>query len=88
MLTKAMCADWAQFNIQVNAVGPGYFITEMTQVLADNVKFDTWVKDRTPSRRWGHPAELAGATIFFCSDAASFINGQMLYVDGGMISVL
>jgi len=57
-------------------------------VLADNVKFDTWVKDRTPSRRWGQPAELAGATIFFCSEASSFINGQMLYVDGGMISVL
>ena len=50
MLTKAMCADWAQFNIQVNAVGPGYFITEMTQVLADNPAFDAWVKDRTPSR--------------------------------------
>jgi len=88
MLTKAMCADWGQFNIQVNAVGPGYFITEMTQVLADNLKFDTWVKDRTPSRRWGHPAELAGATVFFCSEASSFINGQIIYVDGGMISVL
>ena len=88
MLTKAMCADWGQFNIQVNAVGPGYFITEMTQVLADDPKFDAWVKDRTPSRRWGHPAELAGATVFFCSEASSFINGQIIYVDGGMISVL
>ncbi|MGA7213572.1 MAG: SDR family oxidoreductase [Terrimicrobiaceae bacterium] len=88
MLTKAMCADWAQFNIQVNAVGPGYFITEMTQVLADNPEFDAWVKDRTPSKRWGYPAELAGATVFFCSEASSFINGQIIYVDGGMISVL
>jgi gluconate 5-dehydrogenase len=88
MLTKAMCADWAEFNIQVNAVGPGYFITKMTQVLADDPKFDAWVKDRTPSRRWGNPAELAGAVIFFCSEASSFINGQIIYVDGGMISVL
>jgi gluconate 5-dehydrogenase len=88
MLTKAMCADWAQFNIQVNAVGPGYFITEMTQVLADNPAFDAWVKDRTPSRRWGQPAELAGATVFFCSEASSFINGQIVYVDGGMLAVL
>ena len=88
MLTKAMCADWAQFNIQINAVGPGYFITEMTQVLADHPAFDAWVKDRTPSRRWGYPAELAGAAVFFCSEASSFINGQILYVDGGMMSVL
>jgi gluconate 5-dehydrogenase len=71
MLTKAMCADWAQFKIQINAVGPGYFITEMTQVLADNPVFDAWVKDRTPSRRWGYPAELAGAAVFFCSEASS-----------------
>jgi gluconate 5-dehydrogenase len=88
MLTKAMCADWAPFNIQVNAVGPGYFITEMTQVLANDEKFDAWVRDRTPARRWGLPAELVGATVFFCSDASSFVNGQIIYVDGGMISVL
>lgn len=88
MLTKAMCADWAPFNIQINGVGPGYFITEMTQALANNPEFDSWVKDRTPARRWGTPAELAGATVFFCSEASSFVNGQILYVDGGMISVL
>jgi gluconate 5-dehydrogenase len=88
MLTKVMCADWAQFNIQINAIGPGYFITEMTQVLADNPEFDAWVKQRTPARRWGLPAELVGAAVFLSSDASSFVNGQILYVDGGMTSAL
>ena len=88
MLTKMMCADWAQFNIQINSIGPGYFITEMTQVLADNPEFDAWVKQRTPAKRWGVPAELVGAAVFLSSDASSFVNGQMLYVDGGMTAVL
>jgi gluconate 5-dehydrogenase len=88
MLTKMMCADWAQFNIQINSIGPGYFITEMTQVLADNPEFDAWVKQRTPAKRWGAPAELVGAAVFLSSDASSFVNGQMLYVDGGMTAVL
>jgi gluconate 5-dehydrogenase len=88
MLTKAMCADWAQYNIQINAIGPGYFITEMTQVLADNPEFDAWVKNRTPARRWGRPEELVGSAVFFSSSASDFINGQILYIDGGMISVL
>jgi gluconate 5-dehydrogenase len=88
MLTKVMCADWAQFNIQINAIGPGYFITEMTQVLADNPEFDAWVKQRTPAKRWGSPAELVGAAVFLSSDASSFVNGQILYVDGGMTAVI
>jgi gluconate 5-dehydrogenase len=88
MLTKAMCADWAQYNIQINAIGPGYFITEMTQVLADNAEFDAWVKNRTPARRWGDPAELIGPAVLFSSVASDFINGQMVYVDGGMSAVL
>ena len=88
MLTKVMCADWAQFNIQINAIGPGYFITEMTQVLADNPEFDAWVKQRTPAKRWGVPPELVGAAVFLSSDASSFVNGQILYVDGGMTAVL
>ncbi len=88
MLTKAMCADWAQYNIQINAIGPGYFITEMTQVLADNPEFDGWVKARTPARRWGIPEELVGSAVFLSSAASDFVNGQILYVDGGMISVL
>jgi gluconate 5-dehydrogenase len=88
MLTKVMCADWAQFNIQINAIGPGYFMTEMTQVLADNPEFDAWVKQRTPAKRWGNPAELVGAAVFLSSDASSFVNGQILYVDGGMTAAL
>jgi gluconate 5-dehydrogenase len=88
MLTKAMCADWAQYNLQINAIGPGYFITEMTQVLADNPEFDAWVKNRTPARRWGRPEELVGSAVFFSSTASDFVNGQILYIDGGMVSVL
>jgi gluconate 5-dehydrogenase len=88
MLTKVMCADWAQFNIQINAIGPGYFITEMTQVLADSPEFDAWVKQRTPAKRWGLPAELVGAAVFLSSDASSFVNGQILYIDGGMTAAL
>ena len=88
MLTKAMCADWAQYNIQINSIGPGYFITEMTQVLADNPQFDAWVKGRTPAQRWGKPEELVGSAVFLSSAASDFVNGQMVYVDGGMISVL
>jgi gluconate 5-dehydrogenase len=88
MLTKAMCADWAQHNIQINAIGPGYFITEMTQVLADNTEFNGWVINRTPARRWGDPSELVGAVVLFSSEASDFINGQIVYIDGGMSAVL
>ncbi len=88
MLTKAMCADWAAQNIQVNAIGPGYILTEMTQVLADDAPFDAWVRARTPARRWGRPEELVGAAVFLSSAASDFINGQLIYVDGGMLSVL
>ncbi len=88
MLTKAMCADWARYNIQVNAIGPGYFVTDMTRSLAENPEFDTWVRNRTPAGRWGTPSELLGAAIFLSSQASSFLNGQILIVDGGMSSVL
>ncbi len=88
MLTKAMCADWAQHNLQINAIGPGYFASEMTKPLVENQEFNAWVVGRTPARRWGQPEELIGAAVFLSSDASSFVNGQILYVDGGMISVL
>jgi gluconate 5-dehydrogenase len=88
MLTKAMCADWSRHNIQVNAIGPGYFITEMTRPLADNPTFDGWVKSRTPAGRWGDPSELVGVAIFLSAASSSFIDGQIIYVDGGMSSVL
>ncbi len=88
MLTKAMCADWAQHNLQINAIGPGYFATEMTKPLVENLEFNAWVIGRTPARRWGNPQELIGAAVFLSSSASNFINGQIIYVDGGMISVL
>jgi gluconate 5-dehydrogenase len=88
MLTRGMTVDWAKHNIQINGVGPGYFITEMTQALADDPEFDTWLKGRTPAGRWGDPQELVGAVIFLASAASSFINGQIIYVDGGVLAAL
>jgi gluconate 5-dehydrogenase len=88
MLTQAMTAEWAEHDIQVNAIGPGYMLTEMTQPLADDPKFDSWVKARTPSRRWGLPADLMGVAVFLASPASDYINGQVIYVDGGMTAVL
>lgn len=88
MLTKGMCADWAKHGIQVNAIGPGYFKTPLNQALVDNPEFSSWLEKRTPAGRWGNPDELSGAAIFLASDASSFINGHILYVDGGITSVL
>ncbi len=88
MLTKGMCADWARHGIQVNAIGPGYFKTPLNQALVDNPEFSSWLEKRTPSGRWGTTDELIGAAIFLASDASSFVNGHMLYVDGGITSVL
>jgi gluconate 5-dehydrogenase len=84
MLTKAMATEWAKHNIQVNAIGPGYFKTELTKALWENPEFDTWLCNRTPAHRWGNPEELLGALIFLASDASSYVNGQIIYVDGGM----
>jgi gluconate 5-dehydrogenase len=88
MLTKAMATDWGQYNIQVNSIGPGYFSTEMTKPLADNPEFDGWIKARTPMQRWGDPTELIGAAVFLASNASSFVTGQILYVDGGILSTI
>lgn len=88
LLTKALCVDLAKYGIQVNGIGPGYFITEMTQPLADQPEFDAWLKGRTPAGRWGRPDELIGAALLLASDASGFINGQIIYVDGGMLSVI
>ena len=87
-LVKGMCTDWARYGIQCNGIGPGYFITEMTRALADDPAFDAWLKDRTPAHRWGDVKELVGAAVFLASDASSFVNGQMLYVDGGMLAAI
>jgi gluconate 5-dehydrogenase len=88
MLTQAMAAEWAASGIQANAIGPGYMITDMNQALIDNPTFDAWVKGRTPAKRWGRPDELVGTAVFLASDASAYVNGQIIYVDGGMISVL
>ncbi len=88
MLTKGMCADWAKYNIQVNALGPGYFKTPLNQALVDNPEFSAWLEKRTPAARWGDVGELVGAAIFLASPASSFVNGHILYVDGGITSVL
>ena len=88
MLTKGMCADWGKHNIQINAIGPGYFKTPLNQALVDNPEFSSWLEKRTPAGRWGNIDELTGAAVFLASDASSFINGHILYVDGGITSVL
>ena len=88
MLTQAMAAEWAQHGIQANAIGPGYMLTDMNQALVDDPAFDAWVKARTPSRRWGRPEELVGAAVFLASSASDYVNGQIIYVDGGMTAVL
>jgi len=88
MLTRSMAAEWAEHNIQANAIGPGYMITDMNQALIDNPAFDAWVKGRTPSRRWGRPEELVGVAVFLASAASSYVNGQIVYVDGGMLAVM
>ncbi len=88
MLTQAMAAEWAEHNIQINAIGPGYMATELTRVLAEDQKFDSWMKARTPARRWGTPQDLAGTAIFLASTASDYINGQIIYVDGGLLAVM
>ncbi len=88
MLTRAMCVEWAPFGISVNAIGPGYFATELNAELVADATFDAWIRARTPAGRWGDVEELVGAAIFLASDAASFVNGQVLYVDGGVLAGL
>ena len=88
MLTKGMAADWGRHGIRVNGIGPGYFATELNAALVADETFSRWVAGHTPLGRWGEIDELAGAAIFLASDAASFVSGHILYVDGGMTSVL
>ena len=88
MLTKAMAVEFAKHNIQVNAIGPGYFATDLNRTLKANKEFDHWVCTRTPAGRWGEPEELMGAAIFLSSSASGFITGQTIYVDGGWLAAL
>ncbi len=83
-LTRGMAVELAPHNIQVNAIAPGYFATEMNRALIDNAEFNAWVCKRTPAGRWGQPDELAGIAVFLASSASNYMTGQMLIVDGGM----
>ena len=88
MLTKAMCAEFAKHGITANGISPGYFGTELNQALMADEKFSGWVCARTPAGRWGKVDELQGAAIFLASDASSFVNGHIIFVDGGMTAVV
>jgi gluconate 5-dehydrogenase len=88
MLTKGMAIDWGPHGLQVNGLGPGYFKTELTEKLVNDEAFSSWLTGRTPSRRWGELADLGGAVVFLASDASNFVNGHVLYVDGGVTATL
>jgi len=83
-LTRGMAVELAPHNIQVNAIAPGYFATEMNRALLDNAEFTSWVNKRTPAGRWGNPTEIAGLAVFLASRASDYVTGQMMIIDGGM----
>jgi gluconate 5-dehydrogenase len=88
MFTKGLCADLAPHGIQANAIAPGYFATALTQPLVDDEEFSAWVRGRTPAGRWGDTRDLVGALLFLAAGASEFVNGQTLFVDGGMTAVV
>ncbi len=83
-LTRGMAVELAPYNVQVNAIAPGYFATELNRALIDNAEFNAWVCKRTPAGRWGDPREIAGLAVFLASSAADYMTGQMVFLDGGM----
>ena len=89
MLTKSMATEWAKFNIQTNGIGPGYFATSQTApIRVDGHPFNEFIISRTPATRWGDPEDLQGAAIFLSSKASDFVNGHILYVDGGILATI
>jgi gluconate 5-dehydrogenase len=88
MMTRGLAAELGKHNIQINAIGPGYIVTEMNKALIADEAFTAWVKSRTPAARWGETTELVGAAIFLSSAASDYVNGQLLMVDGGMTAVV
>jgi gluconate 5-dehydrogenase len=87
-LTRAMAVEWAPHGINANGIAPGYFRTELNEALVANPEFNAWVEARTPMARWGEVDELGGAAIFLASDAASFVSGHILYVDGALMATI
>ena len=85
-LIRGLAVDWAQFGIRVNGIGPGYIATEMNRPLLDDEEFSSWVKRRTPLGRWGEPDDIGPVAVFLASDAARFITGQVVLVDGGWLA--
>lgn len=89
MLTRNLATEWAKYNIQVNGIGPGYFATEQTApIRVDGHPFNDFIVSRTPAGRWGDPEDLQGTTIFLASKASDFVNGQIVYVDGGILATI
>ena len=89
MLTQNLATEWAKFNIQVNGIGPGYFATSQTApIRVDGHPFNDFIISRTPAARWGKPEDLAGAAVFLASKASDFVNGQVVYVDGGILATI
>ena len=88
MMTASMCDELAGDNIQVNGIAPGYFLTEITQVIKDDPEHNAWLMGRTPAARWGQLEDLIGAAVFLSSDASNFVNGHVMYVDGGLTAVM
>jgi len=87
-LTRAMTAEWAGGGLQINGIAPGYIHTEMTQPLVDDTEFNAWILGRTPAARWGTVDDLVGPAVFFASGASDYVNGQVLFIDGGMTAVV
>jgi gluconate 5-dehydrogenase len=85
-LTKALAVDWAKYNINVNAIGPGFIQTDLTRPLWEDESFDKWLKWKTPQARWGKPEDLGNAAVYLASPASDFVTGHILYVDGGLLS--
>ena len=89
MLTKNLATEWAKHNIQVNGIGPGYFATTQTEpIRVDGHPFNDFIINRTPAARWGNPEDLAGTAVFLASKASDFVNGQIIYVDGGILATI
>jgi len=89
MLTRNLACEWAEFNIQVNGIGPGYIATPQTAPLrTDGHPFNSFIIGRTPAGRWGTPGDLGGPVVFLASNASDFVNGHILYVDGGILAYI